>query len=92
MLRLKIGNLLTPAVFSKAETLPAPGMTSPTRKRFFKEGQPMIDIGFQDFAQFGNEWQARKIHVAHPAGSLDVALVDYTPGFAFDDAKLTVRP
>ena len=60
-------------------------------KHFTLKGQPRVDVVYAEPDVFGQEWQARKIHMSHYGGlRLDVALVEYQPGFAFEDGLLDV--
>jgi hypothetical protein len=65
---------------------------SPVTKRFTLKGKQTVDIDYREYEAFGPEWQARKVSMGHYGGMrLNVALVEYQPGFAFDDALLDVE-
>jgi len=65
---------------------------SPVSKRFTLKGKQTVAIRYSEPEAFGQEWQARKVSMDHYGGMrLDVALVEYQPGFAFEDALLDVE-
>ena len=64
---------------------------APVSKHFTYHGEPHVDVTYLEPDAFGTEWRARKISMRHYGGlKLDVALVEYQPGFAFDDSLLAV--
>lgn len=62
-----------------------------TEKRFLKGGEVVLRVSYEDLEPFGAEWLARRVHLQGREGySVDIALVQYDPGFAFDDARLAL--
>ena len=60
-----------------------------TEKRFLKGGELVLKVTYDELEPFGAEWLARRVHLQGREGySIDIALVQYDPAFAFDDARL----
>ncbi|PTL75017.1 hypothetical protein [Vitiosangium sp. GDMCC 1.1324] len=63
------------------------------RKRFFFQGNPVLDIDYTQLEPVEGHWLARQVRLVDQRGfELKVNVTDYKPGFPVPQDKLSVTP